>query len=117
MGLPADAKSPQLTGHTTGTANNTGLILESDLVMVTVPGIYNLSFTLTDFPSVCARASLTNSFCASLWASLRINLFGHASLLAHDQAQLLAVCGCEFQEPSWQLEISSIPVMIDHVTS
>ncbi len=54
--MPAGVPVPQVTGHITGTADNTGLILESDLVIVAVPGDYVLSFTLTDFPLVCSLA-------------------------------------------------------------
>lgn len=71
LALPANTTAPQLTGHITRTADNTGLILESDLVIVGAPRIYILSFTLTDFPSVCPLASHTCSacFCTTSWAS------------------------------------------------
>ncbi len=51
-GMPASVTAPQLTGHTTGTSDNTGLIDVLDLVVVAEPGEYILNVTLTDFPSV-----------------------------------------------------------------
>ena len=52
LGMPAGVPAPQLTGHTTGIADGAGVISESDLMIVAVPGVYILSFTLTDFPLV-----------------------------------------------------------------
>ncbi|KAL0038989.1 hypothetical protein WJX77_004333 [Trebouxia sp. C0004] len=52
LSLPADATSLRLTGHTTGTANSSGLILVSAFGIVAAPGDYNVSFNLTDFPLV-----------------------------------------------------------------
>lgn len=49
---PAGVSAPRLTGHTTGTANNTGLINVTDFVIVAEAEDYILSFTLTDFPMV-----------------------------------------------------------------
>lgn len=50
---PADVSALQLTGHTTGTADKTGLINVTDFVIVAEAEEYGLSFTLTDFPLVC----------------------------------------------------------------
>ena len=52
VALPADATPLRLTGHTTGTGDNTGLILVSAFEIVAVPWDYNVSFSLTDFPLV-----------------------------------------------------------------
>ncbi len=56
VALPADATPLRLTGHTTGTGDNTGLILVSAFEIVAVPWDYNVSFSLTDFPLVCPLA-------------------------------------------------------------
>ncbi len=54
--LPAGATPLRLTGHTTGTGDNTGLILVSAFEIVAVPWEYNVTFSLTDFPLVCPLA-------------------------------------------------------------
>ena len=62
LSMPANATAPRLTGHTTGTADSTGFIVVSDLVVVAEPGDYILAVTLTDFPLVCPLASCTCSY-------------------------------------------------------
>lgn len=52
MPSPAGVSAPRLTGHTTGTADNTGLINVTDFLIVAEAEEYILSFTLTDFPMV-----------------------------------------------------------------
>lgn len=54
-----DPSVAQLTGRTSGTADAKGLIIVPDLVVSAVPGLYNLSVSLTDFPMVCVPASHT----------------------------------------------------------
>ena len=54
--VPADVTPLRLTGHTTGTGDNTGLILVSAFGIVAVPGDYDVSFSLTDFTLVCPLA-------------------------------------------------------------
>jgi len=50
--LPEDATPLRLTGNTTGTGDNTGLILVSAFGIAAVPGDYDVLSSLTDFPSV-----------------------------------------------------------------
>ncbi|DBA69633.1 TPA: hypothetical protein ACH3X2_012695 [Trebouxia sp. C0005] len=52
--LPAGATPLRVTGQTTGTGDNAGLIFVSAFEVVAVPWDYNVSFALTDFPSVPA---------------------------------------------------------------
>ena len=52
-----DPSVAQLTGRTTGTADAKGLIIVPDLLVSAVPGLYNLSVSLTDFPMVCVTSS------------------------------------------------------------
>jgi len=54
--LPEDATPLRLTGNTAGTGDNTGLILVSAFGIAAVPGDYDVSFSLTNFPSVCPLA-------------------------------------------------------------
>ena len=64
--LPADIghgnpSMARLAGRTTGTADPTGLIDVSDLVVSAIPGDYKLSVTLTDFPTVCLSVACIQS--------------------------------------------------------
>ena len=58
-GFAGNASKLRLTGHSTGTADINGHINVSDLVVMAEPSQgYNLSASLTDFPSVCLSAPL-----------------------------------------------------------
>jgi len=102
--LPAGSKSVRLTGHTAGTANNTGLILVSAFGIVAVPWDYNVSFTLTDFPLVCPLASCTCSkhVCATKFGPLHEPIFMHMHLCLLITLHIAGSLNC-CHAPRWQL--------------
>lgn len=50
--MPAGASAPLLQGQTQAYAQSNGTISIADLSLVAVPGIYNVSVTLPDYPQV-----------------------------------------------------------------
>ena len=85
-GGPSSLGEARLTAGTTGRADAFGLIMVPDLVVSAVPGLYNLSVTLTDFPLV-RRSGIC------LHGTVVIRLLMTDNIVAFCLLVMLLICG------------------------
>lgn len=58
-GLPPGVVAPLLQGQTQASAEHNGTISIADLSLVAVPGLYNVSVTLPDYPDVSCASEVS----------------------------------------------------------